>query len=247
MMTEENKAFPFPKSPEADEERGRHERQRSTRRSERHDDPASPLKRSRRSKDENGLGISIKGRAAKALSTFLPTTQVESAMVKTRRRGSSSEDRAQGYSRGQEGEKRERKKHKVTRHNGTSSANVRHEPRSRRRSNDESPAAQRRKLKAIEYHKNEDSSDSDDGKKRNGGDQMVVFGAEAKAKRRCETFLANIPGSDYDKGYSIHKALKRWHKVSDIRSNSQKSQEEEELWRALRLKKNDRGEIVVSF
>ena len=234
-------------SPDDNAERRRRDRERGDRRTGTQGDPTSPLKRSRQSKDDKGLGISIKGRAVRALSMVLPGAPAESAMVKSRRRTSSSEDPGPDYPRGQESGKRESKKHKVSRHNGTSSANIRHEPRTRRRGSEESPEAQRRKIKAIEYHKNEDSSDSDDGRKRNGTAQMVVFGAEEKSKRRCETFIANIPGAEYDKGYSIHKVLKRWHKQCDVRSSSHKNKVEEELWRALRLRKNDRGEIVVSF
>ena len=234
-------------SPDDNAERRRRERERGDRRTGKQGDPTSPLKRSRQSKDDNGLGISIKGRAVKALSMVLPGAQAESAMVKSRRRASSSEDPGPDYPRGRENGKRESKKHKVSRHNGTSSANIKHESRSRRRGSNESPEAQKRKLKAIEYHKNDDSSDSDNVRKRNGTAQMVVFGAEEKSKQRCETFIANIPGTEYDKGYSIHKALKKWHKQCDVRSSSHKSQVEEELWRALRLRKNDKGEIVVSF
>jgi cell growth-regulating nucleolar protein len=100
-------------------------------------------------------------------------------------------------------------------------------------------------MKAIDNRPHHESaSDSDDDLHREG--QVVVFGAEAMAKRRCETFLSNIPGDEVGKGYSIHKALKRYHKQTD-RGRSSKHEEEQELWRGLRLRKNDRGEIVVFF
>ena len=247
MMSEENEAFPFPKSPPHDERDRMRDRDRGSRRAEKYEEPASPLKKSRFSKDDPGLGISIKGRAVKALSmvggALLPPPQQEPNTSKTRRRASSS-DHDRNHDRGREGEKRERKKHKVHRHNGTASGNIRHD---RRRGSDASPEAQRRKLKAIDYRKHSESgSDSEDDRKKDTS-QMVVFGAEEKQRRRCNLFLSNIPGADSEKGYSIHKALKRWHKQSDVKSSTFKVEEEQELWRGLRLRKNDRGEIVVSF
>lgn len=229
------------------------DRDASDRRKSRHaTDPSSPLKRSKHSKDrstkdDSGLGISIKGRAVKALSMVGGALLAQDlANPKTRRRASSSDHYNQSGSREVSGEKRERKKHKVHRHNGTSSANTRPEHRSRRRGSDGSPDTGRRKPKAIEYHKQDDSgSDSDEGKLRTG--EVVVFGAAERQKKRCESFLANIPRvSEIEKGYSVHKALKRWHKQADHRG-SEKNGAEEELWRGLRLRVNDRGETVVFF
>ncbi len=256
---------PFRRSP--DPEDRRRTKDTSTRRSHKPEDPTSPLKRTRHTKeDSNGLGISIKGRAVKALSlmggALLPGSQSESqeANSRTRRRASSS-DNGQSLVRIREGEKRERKKHKVHRHNGTASTNIRHEHRSRRRApSDDSPTHSQteggaRRLKAIEFQKYEDSASETDpeqtshrGTRRKGSNgAMVVFGAEEKLKRSCRSFLANAPGLESDKGYSIHKMLKRWHKHNDVRSASHKAEEEAELWRALRLRRNERGEYVVFF
>jgi cell growth-regulating nucleolar protein len=250
MMSEDNKAFPHLQSADLrDDHERRRERGRDDRRArEPYEEPASPLKRSRVSKDDPGLGISIKGRAVKALSmvggALLPVPQHDAS--KTRRRASSSEHENQ-HSRTRDGEKRERKKHKVHRHNGTASSNIRHEHHRTRRRGSDSPDAQRRQLKAIEYRKGSESgSDSDDNRK-NGDSQVVIFGAAEKQQRRCSSFLSNIPGTESEKGYSVHKALKRWHKQNDIKSNSSKSEEEQELWRGLRFRRNDRGEIVVTF
>jgi cell growth-regulating nucleolar protein len=254
MVTDDSGFYPVHSDSEHET---RERRPTDDRRKSRHvTEPASPLKRSRHSKegnekDESGLGISIKGRAVKALSmvggALLPSAAQELQSAKTRRRASSSDHYSQSRPRDVSGEKRERKKHKVHRHNGTSSSNTRPEHRSRRRGSDESPEGGRHRMKAIEYHKHDDSgSDSDDGA-RNGTGQVVVFGEEDRQRKRCDTFLANIPkAGESEKGYSIHKALKRWHKQADHRG-SEKSSEEDELWRALRLKMNDRGEVVVVF
>lgn len=248
-MVTEDSGF-YMRSDSDDEPNAREARDR--RKSRHATDPSSPLKRSKHSKersekDESGLGISIKGRAVKALSMMGGALLAQDiANPKTRRRASSSDHYGQPASREVSGEKRERKKHKVHRHNGTSSANTRPEHRSKRHGSDESPDTTRRRPKAIEYHKHDESgSDSDDGKPRTG--EVVVFGAAERQKKRCESFLANIPRiSESEKGYSVHKALKRWHKKADHRG-SERSSAEEELWRGLRLRINDRGETVVFF
>lgn len=229
-------------------------------------EPQSPLKRTRRTKeDDSGLGISIKGRAGRVMSMIngaLSTNHAESAVGKStsRRRASSSDPQEKERSRGREGEKRERKKHKVTRHNGTSSANVRMDrsSRSKKRQGDSSPDISRERngkqsaQKAIEYHPHprgtHSSSDSDDERARKVDHQMVVFGAEERLRRKCDDFLAYITkGPDSSKGYSINKVLKRYHKDSDITRETEKREEEKDLWKGLRLKRNDRGEVVVFF
>lgn len=260
--------YPFPHSPDSEVRRPTVEKERTSRRSHKPEDPTSPLKRTRHTKDDpNGLGISIKGRAVKALSmvggALLPGSQHDSQQGsnnRTRRRASSS-DTGLSLVRIREGEKRERKKHKVQRHNGTASANIRHEHRSRRHANsDDSPSHSQnegtgRKLKAIEYRRHDDSAsdtDSDpthqhDAKRNGSNSAMVVFGAEEKLKRSGRNFLASAPGLESEKGYSIHKMLKRWHKHNDVRSSSHRVEEENELWRALRIKRNEKGEYIICF
>jgi len=255
MVTQDE--YPFRRSPETVERRQVAEKDRHSRRTHKPEDPTSPLKRTRHTKeDPNGLGISIKGRAVKALSmvggALLPGSQLEGQQANTRvRRRASSSDHGQSLSRVREGEKRERKKHKVHRHNGTASANIRHEHRSRRRGNSDDTSQNEgttRKLKAIEYRKHDDSaSDSDEGGKRKDANAMIVFGQEQRMQHSCQNFLANAPGLESEKGYSIHKMLKRWHKHNDARSGSAKADEESELWRALRIRRNEKGEYVVFF
>lgn len=245
-------------------------------------DPQSPLKRSRRTKedDSNGLGISIKGRAGKVMSMIngaLSTTNAEGAIGKSstsnrQRRASSSDNQERATSvRARDADKRERKKHKVTRHNGTSSANVRMATKSSRRngtgSESASPDLSRSKngktaQKQIEYHPQQETrtpshhrpvhspSESDDERYGKNGDDhaMVVFGAEERLRRKCDDFLAYISkGPSSSKGYSINKVLKRYHKDSEILRDNEKREEEKELWKGLRLKRNDRGEVVVFF
>ncbi|KAI1846723.1 hypothetical protein JX265_008973 [Neoarthrinium moseri] len=88
--------------------------------------------------------------------------------------------------------------------------------------------------KLIEYR-----PQSADGK--DGEGQLVVF------KPRSEVFLSMCTkGPDSERGYSMNKALKRYHRErSESSSSLGKSTEEKELWRSLRMRRNERGEIVL--
>ena len=242
-------------------------------------DPTSPLKRTRHNREtdrtsrvsnreNNGLGLSIKGRAGRVLSmisaggtsTGLALTggngnAKETSVVKTRRRASSSEDGQTHREPERNKDRRPRKHHKVhSRH--TTTALVPHsQSRSRRRSShpiEEEPHT--RKLKAIEYpHRsdveNDDSaSDSERPTDKDGPTQkMVVFGSEERQRKRAENFLSYVrKGPESERGCSMNKALKRWKRDVPGR-REEKEDEEKELWKSLRLRRNDRGEIVVFF
>ena len=76
----------------------------------------------------------------------------------------------------------------------------------------------------------------------NGDGAMVVY------KPRADHFLGFVnKGPDSERGCSMHKVLKRYHRERSASGPAvaSKLMEEKELWRSLRLKKNDRGEIVL--
>lgn len=94
--------------------------------------------------------------------------------------------------------------------------------------------------KLLEYKPSKDKDDKD--KKEEDHHAMVLY------KPRAEHFLSFInKGPDSDRGCSMNKALKRYHRERSTTGNNtlSKPMEEKELWRSLRLKKNDRGEIVL--
>ncbi|KAK3337433.1 hypothetical protein B0T19DRAFT_397056 [Cercophora scortea] len=84
--------------------------------------------------------------------------------------------------------------------------------------------------KLLEYPKDTDASG-----------QMVVY------KPRAELFLGFVnKGPESERGCSMNKALKRFHRERSASDNSlNKLKDEKELWRSLRMKKNERGEIVL--
>ncbi|ATY60182.1 Zinc finger domain-containing LYAR-type [Cordyceps militaris] len=71
--------------------------------------------------------------------------------------------------------------------------------------------------------------------------QMIIF------KPRADIFLGFVnKGPESDRGCSMNKALKRYHRErKSLGATDSKVKDEKELWRSLRLRKNDRGEIVV--
>ena len=90
----------------------------------------------------------------------------------------------------------------------------------------------KRKLKAIEYHP-ETSADPDQ--------QLVLF------RSRAELFMSFVTkGPESDHGCSINKALKRYHRERGERGlGLGKAEEEKALWKSLRLRRNERGEVVL--
>lgn len=122
---------------------------RKSRQHSQYEDPASPLKKSRRSRDlsqsqsrdrstnGNGLGISIKGRASKVMSMVgsgsvlaalanpaaAHNQGISQALVKQSRRASDESYDRDGRNGSQV--RGEKKRHKVHRHNGTARENIR--------------------------------------------------------------------------------------------------------------------------
>ncbi|KAK6948176.1 hypothetical protein Daesc_009940 [Daldinia eschscholtzii] len=89
--------------------------------------------------------------------------------------------------------------------------------------------------KLIEYKtKSGDEKDGESG-------QMILY------RPRSDLFLSLCnKGPDSEKGCSMNKALKRFHRErSESGTSLGKSMEEKELWRSLRMRRNDRGEIVL--
>lgn len=95
----------------------------------------------------------------------------------------------------------------------------------------EAPA---RNLKAIAYH----APDADDSQQ-----QLVVYRTPAD---HFMSFVQKGPESEH--GCSINKVLKRYHRERGEKGlGLGKAEEEKALWKSLRLRRNERGEVVVFF
>lgn len=92
--------------------------------------------------------------------------------------------------------------------------------------------------KLLEYRPGSKDKDSKDAENSN---QMILY------KPRAEHFLSFVnKGPESERGCSMNKALKRFHRERSSSGHSlSKLMEEKELWRSLRLRKNEKGEIVL--
>ncbi|KAJ9634594.1 hypothetical protein H2199_008877 [Coniosporium tulheliwenetii] len=127
--------------------------------------------------------------------------------------------------------------------------------RSRSESRDSDRGSGARKPKAVEYYARRRES-VDPGA---GGEQQLVRHRDAHhdgygngyggdAQQRAERFLSFVTkGPESEKGVSINKALKRYHRERHELGDDElsKAEEEKELWKMLRVRRNERGEIVL--
>ncbi|KAH0553385.1 hypothetical protein GP486_006543 [Trichoglossum hirsutum] len=104
------------------------------------------------------------------------------------------------------------------------------------RRRDDSERSHQRKLKAIEYHPTVEQPE-------NSQNQLIIY------QSRAELFTSFISkGPESTIGCSMNKALKRYHRErADRGIGMGRVEEEKELWKSLRLKRNERGEIVLFF
>ena len=119
----------------------------------------------------------------------------------------------------------------------------RHRRSHRARSTSSSPEDTRRskrpprgeEQKAIEY-----------SQERPGSVQPTAENALMGPNDRADHFMSFITkGPESERGVSINKVLKRFHRDRDVRSTQEKEDEDKELWKSLRLRRNSRGEVVL--
>ncbi|KAJ5082208.1 hypothetical protein N7532_011251 [Penicillium argentinense] len=215
-------------------------------------DASSPIKRTRRNGKElnggdPGLGITIKNRAERLVtSMFGGTGSVVSngskdshensrALVRTRRGSSSSAD-------GQL-EIRKKKSHRSRDASGSHA-----ERKSKRKSSNpnDGDRPSRRQKQIDERRRSDSQSPHRDSR------QVTVY-QKSKPPARSEDVLQrdmaahflSLVSRDSERGCSFHKALKRFHRDFSDDGREHRSEDEKDLWRGLRLRRNDRGEIVV--
>ncbi|CAK7201052.1 hypothetical protein SEUCBS139899_003753 [Sporothrix eucalyptigena] len=120
----------------------------------------------------------------------------------------------------------------------TSPSGKKHSNRKHRRDSEKSDKAAGEPQKLLEYP----GTEKKEGEDSNAG-QLVIY------KPRADLFLSFVnKGPDSERGCSMNKALKRFHRERERSSAGTalaKPLEEKELFRSLRLRKNDRGEIVL--
>lgn len=228
-------------------------------------DTSSPIKRTRRNgKEANndpGLGITIKNRAERLVTSMFGGSVVSNssnggnentsrALVRTRRGSSSSAD-------GQL-EVRKKKSHRSRNPSDTHADSRKSKRKSSNPTDGDRPS---RRLKQIDERRRSDSRSPHRESR-----QVTVYRhskpparSDEVLQREMANHFLSLVSRDSERGCSIHKALKRFHRdFSDEhdadrgrdhgRSRADRErrvEDERDLWRALRLRRNDRGEIVV--
>ena len=104
-------------------------------------------------------------------------------------------------------------------------------------------------LKAIEYHPTASSSSlskkEDAAARATASNAVILHPERASPAGRAALFMRFAEGAaaDADRGCSVHKALRRFHRERG--DKAARAADEKELWRDLRLRINDRGEVVL--
>ncbi|KAJ5491251.1 hypothetical protein N7539_002818 [Penicillium diatomitis] len=226
-----------------------------------YNDTSSPIKRTRRngkeSKQSNGhgdqgLGISMKNRAERLVSSMFGGSVVSASSAGNDGNTRASARTRRGSSSDAEGdlEVRKKKSHR-TRHVSDSHAERKTKRKSSNPTDGDRPS--RRQKQSDERRRSDSRSPHREH-------QVTVYRASKPPARGEELqrelaiqFLNIAASRDSERGCSINKALKRFHRQFDDDRYSDLGQDdldrraidEKDLWRALRLRRNERGEIVV--
>ncbi|KAI5358445.1 putative Cell growth-regulating nucleolar protein [Septoria linicola] len=180
--------------------------------------PISPIKRSKREKEPDDRKSMKDDRRKSSYVSYGTTTKASSSKDDRRQRSRSPERtrRSEKYERSDRHDKLRRT------HRDESVSSV-----------DRSHVSSRRS-KAIEY------SDRPGSVQPSANNAMVAY------SDRADMFMSFITkGPDSQHGLSMNKVLKRYHRERDVLRSDEKEEEDKELWKALRLRRNSRGEIVL--
>ncbi|KAE8146221.1 hypothetical protein BDV25DRAFT_54485 [Aspergillus avenaceus] len=205
----------------------------------RYQDPSSPIKRTRRNdKDTDaGLGISMKNRTERIVSSMFGGSAIS-----------------------ENSESRRSKKTQRDRNVSNGQAAPSDSQKSKRKVSAQTDAHPSRRLKQLDYADGSRSASP----RGEDGHQVVVY-RQPNVPSNTQLQMANHflslvnKGPESQRGLSINKVLKRFHRVAtdefdDDRGreqgrsradHEQRVEDEKDLWRTLRVKRNERGEIVL--
>lgn len=218
-------------------------------------DSSSPIKRSRRngkevdSNGDPGLGISMKNRAGRlvssmfggsAISSASGATEINSKSLVRTRRGSSSSGDGQLEVRKSKKSHRSRDDHDESRKSKRKSSNPTDGDRPTRRLKQ---IDERRG--SVEYAQGHQPTVSKQSRQ--------LARSEEDMQRELGHHFLSLVTRNSERGCSLNKTLKRFHRDLTDEYDADRSwadherrlDDEKNLWRALRLRRNDRGEIVL--
>jgi cell growth-regulating nucleolar protein len=222
----------------------------------RYQDPSSPIKRTRRAEKDGadaGLGISMKNRAERLVSSMFGGPAISESGKNGHESSSKEVSRSRQRSASDDGDvdlRRSKKSQRVTSDT----------QKSKRKSSAQMDGRPSRRLKQIEYPAGSRSTSP----RGDNGRQIVVYQQpnipNELQRQMAANFLSLVTkGPESQRGFSVNKVLKRFHRdftdeFDDDRGreqgrsradHEQRTEDEKDLWRTLRIKRNDRGEIVL--
>jgi len=181
--------------------------------------PISPIKRSRHDKEVKD---------ARRKSSYTSHSVAGKSATSSSRHGEEKRHRSRSPDRES---RSDRHRHRKRRDSSSS-------PESTRRHRTTRPESRTSSHKAIEYTPTRPTSVQP-----TASNQLI-----SSHSSKAELFLSFVnKGPDSEKGCSMNKALKRYHRERDVRGGEEKEEDDKELWKSLRLRRNERGEIVVFF
>ena len=180
-------------------------------------DPPSPVKRSRPGSSSMSQSLIVKERDRSDRRAPPAPTLTSTALTKPAHRRESDESKPR------------RKKHRSSHHHH----HYDDDPNTSRHHHKE-----RKPQKTIEHPAS--------SKGQNGESQQLI-----PYRSRADLFMSFVnKGEESERGMSVHKALKRYHRERGgggraMMRTADKGEEEKELWKGLRLRRNERGEVVL--
>ncbi|KAL9610344.1 MAG: hypothetical protein Q9167_004942 [Letrouitia subvulpina] len=121
----------------------------------------------------------------------------------------------------------------------------RHDPRVRREQRSLEGRHRSKQRKAIEYHPEPSQHEQQQ-------QQLVPYTSSSTSRlaatmtTRAQLFLSFVTkGPESERGISMNKALKRYHRERGTGVGAVRGEEEKELWKGIRVRRNSRGEVVV--
>lgn len=124
---------------------------------------------------------------------------------------------------------------------------------SRRRENEDDKERDESHRRRKHRHRRDSSSSEDDNRGSRKHVKAIEYrgvSAEPRSDNQvvsyrspAELFMSFVnKGPDSERGLSINKALKRYHSEQRVRGEKE---DDKDLWKGLRLRKNERGEVVL--
>lgn len=194
--------------------------------------PISPLKRSKRDDKDRKKKAD---RRKSSYTSYTTTTTTSKPPSSSKHNDDRHEKRRSHRSLSpQESQKHDSRRYEEDRHR------LSRAPRESFSSQDTS-RPQRRQLRQIDY-----PSERPGSVQPSASNQVSRSVGSSSSSSRADLFMSFVTkGPESQSGYSVNKLLKRYHRERDVRGEEEKGEEDKELWKGLRLRRNSRGEIVL--